>query len=117
MPNPQIYLTFIPTVRKTFRVYHKLGSDAPLPVSALTFQGSLSPLLDRDSCNCSTLHCMSMSESKCVCVSVAAGNPITALMYKREEEEAVVRKRNAELQFLFSPVMGRRLAGLTECLM
>lgn len=45
---------------------------------------------------------MSMSVS-------AAGNLITALMHQREEEGAVVRKRNAALQFLFYPVMGRGL--------
>lgn len=65
---------------------------------------------------------MSMNVAKCVwvCVCVlpsAAGNLITALMHQREEEGAVVRKRNAALQFLFSPVMGRGLPGLFKCLM
>lgn len=56
----------------------------------------------------------------CVCVCVlpsAAGNLITALMHKRERGEAVVRKRNAVLQFLFSLVMRRGLPGLFKCLM
>ena len=53
-----------------------------------------------------------------VCVlPSAAGNLITALVHQREEEGAVVRKRNAALQFLFSPVMERGLPGLFKCLM
>lgn len=38
-------------------------------------------------------------------------------MHQREEEGEVVRKRNAALQFLFSPVMGRGLLELFICLM
>lgn len=87
-----------------------ISVHSPSAVPVLTFPGCSSPLLDGQSSYRSPLLCMSMSVS-------AAGNLITALMHQREEEGEVVRRRNAALQFLFSPVMGRGLPGFFKCLM
>lgn len=54
----------------------------------------------------------------CVCVTVSCRKPDHSThASKREEEGAAVRKRNAALQFLFSPVMRRGLAGRFKRLM
>lgn len=85
-------------------------------VTVLLLPGCSSPLINLQSSYCLSLHRRIGLVCMCLCVlPSAAGNLITALMHQREEAWTVVRRRNAALQFLFSPWSG--LLGLFKYLM